>query len=322
MRTVYDTTGADVTSATKIFLAAQQQLYFVDLFTFQTWSFWPGGGGTVPVNFYFNAGTAPIKVGYMQTTTAAPVSLNATFVPVAIERDSMKFSVGLNTESVKITWFIDDTIAYFPGPPTFKQAFVIGYGEGNPIWIHRAIFTDSTYSTLLGTTLMWRGIVNDLEVSVDKLVITAKSLMDIIQQTQVPTQVIQLGNRGTPYIPPAAAVQIDQPRQSLSTPYDLVFSTNIGFPSDGSLAGGFLILNAPSTIPAWVPTSGATPPVMIRIRTNATFGGNLHIYPYEPFTGVMNQLGTLINCWAISPLTNVGGAAPGFPYIPKPETGF
>jgi hypothetical protein len=258
------------------------------------------------------------------------------------KHSGLTYEVGLAANDVDVTWFLDDNVDYFSGPfnniPNYPalinppvsilsmrqaMAFYRAFDDC-PFWIHRAIFSDfpKNGGTLLGTTLMWRGFIRKTEAAADYLKISLGSLMQILQDTPVPSQLIQPNARTNPYLPnPNLAGSTIGPYPGPGT------ITRIGPKTYTVSCTGTVAAN--QLVDCWVcfwPAGGYTnfapqsglPPMATpgwRIQSNtASSGGHLNITFYDPPI----VPGNVENINLYSPNSqNVG--APGWPYVPPPE---
>lgn len=222
--------------------------------------------------------------------------------------------------------------------PSWQQGFSAGMFDECPVNIHRAFFNGDPKKggTLLGTTLMFRGFVRQSETAQDHVKLTLTSLLDLFQEIQIPTQLIQPGNRTTPYVPAGITYTINNMDAVNSTPTVLRFNNSLPSPpADHALQDAYMITGAVTT---FTPQNGQPQPPFLRIRDNVTTGGVLYIYLYEP---TVIPLDKLANEWVMSdhisgtgwtkqaatiailtqlPTSNSYGA-PGFPSVPLPEIG-
>jgi len=316
MRTVYDGTGADVTSFAFSYMKSKRSLMLADLFWIQTNVFWGNQTGDDPAyNFFMTNGSFPIKVGTLQTAPDVLVALGATYTPSKdpIVRGDFNYKVGLEADSVDVTWYLKNT-TLLPNqglvpPPSIKNAFAWGYFTDALMYIHRAIWDPST--GLVGTMLMWRGPIRSATIDREKVVMKVTSPMDLFQDVQVPTQLVQPNSRTMPYITPFPTYQPSGPQVG-STSTDLIFTT--AAVADHALRDGYMM--AAGTLIATAPKNNLPPQIMYRIRDNVTLGGtNLHIFPYEPVAPEM-VMGVGINIWLQRAQT---AGAPGFGSVPPPE---
>lgn len=333
-RRYYDGTGVDNTTTVVSFIqggGVNETLVQADTFWFQYIN--PSVNSLTPTSLFMTSAPFPIKVPNLQVTAgpAGVKTVNANFLPSRISRANLEYAVGFQDQAIDITWFVDDTIHFGSLGWGFKWALVSGYFDEYPWWIHRAIFTDipSNGGVLLGTTLMFRGFVRGIKTDRSQVIITLGSLMDIFQQTQVPTQVIQPGSRLPPFFPAGNASVIGGSLGAHfdigSTPMDLQFSGG-GGSADHALRDAFLTsVNNPP--PVWKTAQSGSPFAPIfKIRDNITIAGVLHIYPYEPINP-LTLIGSpgasgFTNIYFQSPIGLAGAIAAGFPYVPPPETGF
>lgn len=220
--------------------------------------------------------------------------------------------------------------------PSWQQAFSAGMFDECPAYIYRAFFNGDPKQggTLLGTTLMFRGFVREAESGQDHVLLTLSSLLDVFQEVQVPTQIIQPGNRTTPYVPSGVTYTVNGMNVGLSTSAILAFNNTLSSPpADHALTDAYIITGG---VTSFSPVNGQPQPAFLRVRDNVTAAGVLYIYLYEP---TIIPLDKLANEWRFlgggtnwseqattvaillqKPLSNSYGA-PGFPSVPPPEIG-
>lgn len=320
MRVVYDTSGADVTTSVQNYLKANRTLLLYDLFWLRSWRFWSYNPSSQFTDMFYTSAPFPIKVAKLQSGPNAIATENATFLPARIDRGKLDYKIGLDDQSLDVNWYLKETEAIFPGPPTFKQALLAGFFQDAPLWVHQAIFTADR--VLLGTTLKFRGFVQNAELAVDHIKLTLSSLMHVFQTVKVPTQLIQPGNRTPGFVPAGQFVAPNGPLAG-STQTDVLFGDIIGVAwpiPDHSLRDGYVI--AAGNLSFTAPTNNSPPPLFFRIRDNITNDtpnlSNLHVYPYEPT--LVDPLSLGVAMWIQDSLLNSGSGAPGFPLVPVPET--
>lgn len=324
MRTVYDpTSGSDVSSSAQTLFLAGGSIVLADLFWFQYID--PSANTLTPVNLFMAGSPYPVKVGKLQVAAgpSGVQTVNATYLPSRIKRAAFNYEVGFQDQTCDVTWDVNDAINFGSFSWGFKHALLAGYFDEYPFWIHQAIF--SAPGVLLGTTLKWRGFIRDVKADRSTVTITLASLMDIFQQTQIPTQTIQPGSRIPPFFPAGnpsvIGGSLGAPILIGSTPMDIQFAT--ATIADHALRDAFFTaINEPP--PAWKTAQSGQPfaPVF-RIRDNITISGTLHVYPYEPIDPV-SMLGGgsgYTNVYFQSDMGTTGAVAPGFPDVPPPETG-
>lgn len=339
MRRYYDNSGADVTSAAIAFIqggGVNNTLVEAELFWLEFIN--PSINSLTPTDLCLTSAPFPVAVDNLQVT-AGPngvQTVNHSYQTTkSIARGDFSYEVGFADQTVDVTWAVDNAIHFGSFSWGFKWALIAGYFDEYPFYIHRAIFTNSPSNggTLLGTTLMWRGFIRGVTATKDGVVINVTSLLDVFQQVQVPVQTIQPGSRMPPFFPAGSPGVIGGSLggsfSSFSTPTDIQFNTLAGpfAPiADHALRDAyFTSVNEPP--PVWKSAeSGAPFAPQFRIRDNYTdISGILHIYPYEPINPVSLLGGfgtTYINIYYQTTVGVTGGVAPGFPYVPPPETGF
>lgn len=222
-----------------------------------------------------------------------------------------------------------------PYYPTLQQAFSAGMFDECNVNLYRAFFNGDPKQggSLLGTTLMFRGFVREAESAQDHVKLSLASLLDLFQEVQLPTQIVQPGNRTTPYVPSGVSYSVNTIDLVNSTPSVLRFSAGSSVP-DHALQDGYLRTGGPNSYTSptsWTPVNNQPPPVFLRIRDNATISGVLYIYLYEPTVIPIANIGRgygdrgqVVNIGVDlllqNPLSNSYGA-PGFPSVPPPEIG-
>lgn len=262
------------------------------------------------------------------------------------KHSSLTYEVGLSANDVDVTWFLDDSADYFSGAfnnipnyPTLinpaqnilpMKAAMASYRafDDCPFWIHRAIFSDfpKNGGTLLGTTLMWRGFVRKTEAAADYLKISLGSMLQIIQDTPIPAQLIQPNSRTNLFLPfPNVAYSLIGPYPSYGTIVRVNAKTY-------TVGGTGIIANQlqdcwvtfwPASGYAYYAPQNGLPPTACpgwRIQSNtASAGGSLNLTFYDPPIVPGNVQS--INLFSPS---GEGVGAPGFPFVPPPEnnTGF
>jgi len=344
MRTVYDINGNDVTTSVSAAMFSSTVMPICDLYWFRYID--PKHSSIASVihytDLFMTSGPFPVGVNKVQQLAGPSglATINATFIPARIKRAALNYEIGLKDQSVDVTWYIDDSKTLTSVAWGFKWAFLSGYFDESPIWIYKAIFsppaTPNAQPIFLGTTLMWRGFVRDVQADRGQVVLTVGSLMHLFQNTQIPTQTIQPGNRLPPYLPTGPGGNtIGHPLSgvvvfSTSTPTDiqLDFSTLGGslIPDHAWRDWYFTVINnVPPNLFAASSTSGSPQPQLFRIRDNLTTNSpstnTLHIYPYEPINPVLLVAApdNASHFITIYPPQSLTGGAPGFPYTPPPE---
>lgn len=288
------------------------------------------------------------NMGYLHGNTSSTAILYAPGKGVfnapndgGFKHGSLSYSVGLEANDLDVTWMVDDTADYFLpfggtygpmiNPPVnilpMKQAMAYYRAfDDCPFWIHRAVFSDFPRNggTLLGTTLMWRGYVRKTEAAPDYLKISLGSLMQIVQDTQVPGQLIQANARTNPYLPfpnvggtvigawPVSSGSIT--RVSAVT-YTFEAVTTL---AENQLEDCWLTFQPAGGSINFAPQNGlppeSTPGWRIQSNTAGGAGSSINVTFYNP--PVVPGFVFYFNVY--SPNSQTRGA-PGFPYVPPPE---
>lgn len=282
--------------------------------------------------------------------TAAPGGAGVTYLPArrtgvggalndaGFKRGPLTYEVGLAANAPELNWFVDDAADHFAplsgaytqliNPPVailpMRQAMVnFRAFDDCPFWIHRAIFTDfpNKGGLFLGTTLMWRGFIRKVEAAADYLKITLASLMQIIQDTPVPTQIIQANSRTGPFLPfPTVGASTLGPYPSAGSIVRIAAKTYT-VSGSGIVANQFqdcwVTFNPQASSFNFAPQSGlppqATPCWKIQSNT-ASSGGAVNITFYDPPIVPGNVQN--INVFSLASGT-IG--APGVGNIPPPD---
>lgn len=351
MRYIYDpTNGDDVTSSVQATLAAGRQLVTAYLYRWQFMTAWDYDESGSFSNYVFTDAAWPMFVEYCQVGPGGSEQVGFvnrsgggvpgfTYLPEAFTVDKLSYGIGFEDKPAELTWNIDDTVNYkaglfFPvgsgytspadaGAPvnlTLKQCFALGIFSEAPFWIHQAIYDDfpANGGNFLGTTLMFRGFVRGATATASQLKIKLSSLMDVFQDTKVPTQAITPNSRSAPYIPAASSPYGgDFSSIVFVGPQVLQFTTSEAVPANG-MQDSWLVFN-PATYagtPAYLNGTPAAPPFRIQGNT-ATTGGSpqtitLYFYDTVVVPGTYSYLGFYSQASA--------SAAPqGFLYVPPPE---
>lgn len=343
MRYVFDTNGNNITSTAQSALMGASVLPMCNLYWLQYVN--PASSAAGPnilvSNLFMTDAPYPVGVNKLQGQPGplGVVTVNAVFQPWKIERGALEYTIGLEDQTLDVTWYTDDDAAgvfpgVFPPPWGWKWAMLAGYMDDCPMNVYTAFFNPPTgpnsAPTLLGTTLMWRGFIRDVKADRGQMTTTLSSLMHIFQNVQVPTQTIQPGNRVLPYATGTPTLFGNSltgiTPLVTSTPFDLQFTLTTGYPADHVLRDWYFTSHQQPPPNGWTPHSQQPGPQMYRIRDNIKNNNpvtnTLHVFPYEPVnpvTLVLPTLGTPTYMEIFSPQNPSLGGTSGFPYVPPPE---
>ena len=350
MRRVFDpNSGADVTSTVQGYLTSGRTFVMANLFRIQLMDFVANNPNGNYASLCYTDADFPIFVnkaqrgwlpGYQpnveQLGTYTGGNLNAnglTFLPDTIQRSKLTYGIGFQASPLELVWAIDETknYGYYLGSPpalttfnqatyppnlTMKQAFLMEAFDRCPFWLYRAIFYPdfpTKGGSFVGTTLMFRGYIRNAVGSKESLRLTVDSLMQVFQDTQVPTQTIQPNSRSPWYVPnpePAFGGDFNSASPTGPTSFTVATAENV---TAGALTDCWVTFCPNAGVFSGFTPGYPVPPVW-RIRYNtAASGGSVTIYTYKPY--IMGN-GTYVNVLGQAAL-NAG--VPGFPYVPKPE---
>lgn len=194
-------------------------------------------------------------------------------------------------------------------------------GSGQPLAVNTSgLWATSTVQAkdpyLVGTTLMYRGFIRETEATPEYLKIKLGSLMQIIQDLQVPTQLIMPGNRDVQFLPsPSVSGSI------LVSPITVVAPNVIQFVANATITQNQYQdcwMNFQPTVAnaKWAPQNGL-PPVSIpgwKIQSNTagSSGATITVIFYD--APIIPSSPSAINIYS-----QTEGVVPGFPHIPPPE---
>lgn len=325
MRSYVDSAGSDSTAAVVAFLATATTIYQYDLFWMRY--FWSGGAALTSFkDIFLSLGSTALSITNVQSGPSGQLTnVSAVYLPAIMDRGDFEYDISLDAKTTEIRWYLDDSdVLPSYSPLDIKTAIHYGYLDGSYVWMHRAIFDNDPRlgGVLLGTTPMWRGIMRGGTLDQGVAKFTVSNFMEIFQDTQIPTQLIQPGARIPPFMPAGS------PNITVLTGYNSATSTPLDLHFTGpALANGFLrdyyMSNTGAVVSGTTPVlfgNGLPQPWFFALRDNITSGGTLHVYPYEPIYPV-NMIPSTAFAFGQFPVQAVAGFANGFPYVPAPEIG-
>ena len=345
MRTIYDpTSGNNVTASVQSTLLAGRTFFTRYLFRFQVLGFWFTNATNNFVDFCFTT-DFPIFVNKYQIGATGTGQLGSysggvlqtngdTFLPDQFDiTGSLDYSIGFEDHPAEVTWYIDDTKDYAgnsgyylsgvasPAGLTMKQAMIMGAFNEAPFWIHQALYTsDPTKGgTFVGTVLMFRGFIRKVTPTKNSLILSISSLMDIFQQTQVPTQTFTPNCRAVPFLPAVGGTYAGHWSSvtTIASPTQIVFNTGTSQSIPEDALKDYYVAFTSDVSMGVLPWGTGTPPAPFwRIRGNvaSTNSTAVTVYFYEPPIVPMSPSDIPVMSQA-----SQTGQPPGFPYIPPPE---
>lgn len=249
-----------------------------------------------------------------------------TFRPAVVKRGSVKCKIGLDSDSVDLTWS--------PGPNTYtlsvasanpRTLAMQGFYDNWPVTMFVGFMPTPGDVNTLGCAILFKGIIAETKVDRNEITWTINSLMVVLDQ-QVPTNVIEATNSLASYTaasPPTGFTTVPQFTVFGSVGDNIVYGDVLPPFSSGHIfttnvfQGGYLI---------FIPGNGATlPQIWGTVAANGLFvdGSSVHhnkIQLYQslpwaptPWTGSAGD-----QFIVSAPVPTTGGYS--FKYVPSPES--
>ena len=161
MRKFLDGSGSDSTAAALAHLAANRELRFADLYVISTSPNY--AGQSLAKTFLLTSHGAPLNWGH-----------RGTFTPVNIERTGVQSKIGLEVDTLDITWAARDAdVLLSGGSPattllTVMQGIETGCFTRGNVEVWRCIMPTEGDCNTLGACLMFAGRIGN--ISQDRLV--------------------------------------------------------------------------------------------------------------------------------------------------------
>ena len=185
MRTFTDGNGNDSTSAVLAHLAAHRALFLSDLYVINTAPTYAG-------NY--------LGKQFLLTKYDRPLNWNfrGTFLPAQISRDGVTSKIGLEADTVNVTWSPKDSdILAKDGSGnailTALQGFGSGVFDNGVLEVWRCVMPTEGDCNTLGACLLFSGRIGDLEPDRLSVRISVISRLEVLN-IQVPTNVIEPTN--------------------------------------------------------------------------------------------------------------------------------
>jgi hypothetical protein len=178
----------------------------------------PAGGGIIAHNvgldFEYSTGgpePPPSPRKFFFTDSNSPLTYaSLKYAPTTIKNDGFKSKIGLDVDSLKLTWTLrgDEALVTDPNTAatilTILQGFQYGLLEGYWVKWRRAIMPTFGDCDSIGAVSMFRGRIAEVEVDRLTAKITVNSVTDLFNR-QIPQQLIEANNRSMqvgPGLPP------------------------------------------------------------------------------------------------------------------------
>lgn len=316
MRQAFDGNGDESTSAVRAYLRAGKQLQLANLYLIGEWE--------DPNAKFLTDYEAPL---------AWPIW--GTFLPSTIKRGSVTSQIGLDSQTLEITWSPPVTAPV--ANPTIAtaspyQLAQIGYYDNMRVRIWTCYMPSPGDANTLGASELWGGRIGKTTVQQGAIIFEADNWLKILDQ-QVPNNVIEVSNTMASYTgatPPKGYSQIPQFNVASGNSTTQVIGVQTSPNANGildtnSVKDGFLAFNyiAPNPL--------ATPPVLgstlggiwraIQQNTKVTVAGidynQFVLYDPLPFTPTPGQDTFYVSRSA--PIDRTDGDYSGFPFVPSPE---
>jgi hypothetical protein len=322
VRAFIDGSGSDSSAAVRAYLAAHRQLEIADLYVINT---------------------APNYVGhylaktFLLTDFASPLKWThkGTFSPAVISRGEVESKIGLEADTLDITWSpLDTDILATGGSPsvtllTALQGFGSGVFDNGTIEVWRclmplpgesvgspAITAKLGNCDVFGACMMFGGRIGNIEPDRQNVKITVVSRIDTLN-TQVPTNLIEptniLAQYVTGQIPPGGPATMSVVSGSTA---NKVFGDSNGSPvvtmPAATYDSGYIVFGGSSKLAG----------TYRGVRAQTVESGHHAFYLYEPlpFTPTAGDTITaytpIARDYAGAIASGVGYA--GFPYVPSP----
>ena len=303
MRQMIGGNGADTTSATASYLAANSRIYQADLYLI--------GEADDPQALWLTNWEAPLAWPYW-----------GTFKSTVISRGNITTKVGLEAESMDITWSPQNSaITSSIATASPYQLARLGWFDNKRVRIWRTIMPTPGDANTYGAYEFWAGFIGTATPERGKIVFNVNSYLYVLDQ-KVPTGIIEVTNTlasyqgGTP--PPGFSVM---PQFSVvvgSTP-NLIYADQISpiphnVPSGNSLKDGFLVFNGGTSLAAQFSVIGNNGAYTDGTGNHFTALSLMNPLPFTPTPGDTFYVS------GANPVNQADGDYYGFPYVPAPTT--
>jgi hypothetical protein len=316
MKNVTAGNGADTTAAVLTWLGSNNMLRLANLYLI--------GEANDPAALWLTDYEAPLVWPCWSSAKQSTGGTPNAFDPAMITRGSITSQVGLDVESLQLTWS--------PAPTALTQSVAtaspyqlaqMGYYDNWPVRVWTVYMPTPGDANTFGCSELFGGRIADTTCERGKLTFSVNSFLDVVNQ-YVPTNVIELLNTVAAYagatppannggvIPQFAVVGGDSTTQvngSCTNSPGNIFNTNI-------FQHGYLVfMDGPGATLAGVWSAIQQ---NIKVNINGTYVNQFLLYsalPWPPTPGA-----DTFYVSAASPINQADGDFYGFPYVPNPET--
>ena len=308
MRQFLDGSGNDVTNTVVAYLQAARQLRLADLYLI---------------------GEVEDPDAVWMTTWSAPLewSIWGTFQPAVINRSRVTSKVGLEVDSLDVTWSPPLT-AFGTSSATTNpyQKAQLGSYDNRRVRIWRTVMPTPGDANTLGACEWFGGWIANTEISRSSIKFTVQSFLNVINQ-KVPPNVIELSNTLASFVGATPVLQDGEtvvPTFTVKAPSntnlilgDTIQPTAHKIYATGRFRVGYMVFLAGSTLAGyWAAVAN---------NSNYAAGGGIHYnefqtfqsFPFAPTPGDTFYVSTQ---WPVDLGSSGPGQYFGFPYVPQPVT--
>lgn len=303
MRQFFDGNGADSTAAVQSYLATHRQLHIADLYLISTAPSY--AGHHLDKTFKLTNYSAPLKWDY-----------KGTFDKAVISRGEVESKIGLEADTLEITWSPKDTDILSAGLLTALQGFGSGVFDNGNLEVWRCLMPTVGDCNTLGACMMFGGRIGNIEPNRQSVKITVVSRVETLN-IQVPTNLIEPTNILAQYLTGQLPVGGPAGLSVVSgSTKDKVYADDTGSPAvlmaAGTYDSGYVLFGGSSKLAGTFRS--------VRLQTQESGHHAFYLYESLPFAP---DAGDTITAYIPIPRDYAGAIATGngyagFPYVPSP----
>jgi hypothetical protein len=300
--------GVDTTTEVRAWLKANKRVWAADLYLI--------GEPDDPMSFWLTNYESPLQW-----------SLWGTFKSTVIKRGSIRSAIGLEAESLDLTWSPRNTlIATSIATASPYQLARLGWFDNMRVRMWRTYMPTPGDADTFGAAEWYAGWVGDIPSTVGSIQFSINSYLYALNQ-KVPTGIIEITNTLASYtggVPPRGFTQMPQFRviAGAGTTESVIYADQIS-PTPGSvphtdtLNDGYIVFNggAGQTLQGQFSVIGRNLGWLDGGSLNHTEIQLVSPLPWAPTPGV-----DTFYVSAQAPINKDDGDYYGFPYVPAPET--